>query len=228
LTIHCNGEHSCFGAIFNGSAVSQLNITGCIDYESCLHISLYCPATSKPSKNCMISGNDNLGGNITIYTINGWDDIDIDYNGAADTIHSGQMFCGSYSNISCAIAPDDWSCINTNDYCNNKMDIQVFDHIHKVITTTSNSSIEVIFNMHRDKNEGMMEMMIVVVSLAIMGISWIICGIIRHKCKQHVIRKASVISNSDMQFADSSDDEIIEDIEMTMNRTPTVATNYAE
>eukprot|EP01084_Bolivina_argentea_P205916 351673_1 len=121
--INCDASYSCFATTFNTQTASLLNIEGCQQDQSCLDLSIYCPSHSDDI-NCVIEGNDNLGSSpqsdgIQIYAINGWNDIEINYNGSFSTQPRGKMYCNKNYTIDCDIALNDWSCSDTKHYCNN-------------------------------------------------------------------------------------------------------------
>ena len=62
-------------------------------------------------------GNDNLG-STQIYAVNGWNDIDIIYNGHFSSPDLGRLYCSDNYQNSCDIASDDWSCADADSNCN--------------------------------------------------------------------------------------------------------------
>ena len=56
---------------------------------------------------------------VVIYAVNGWDDIDIQYNGSYGREHGGIMNCGSEYELTCDIAPKSWSC--KEQLCNSEI-----------------------------------------------------------------------------------------------------------
>ena len=56
LNVECNGPKSCFDAIIDGKDAWNLDIYGCMQTQSCLDLTIYCPPHSNGTTNCFIQG----------------------------------------------------------------------------------------------------------------------------------------------------------------------------
>eukprot|EP01083_Nonionella_stella_P146085 459003_1 len=130
----CDDIQSCKGTIINGSRSSVLGINGCIQDQSCLNLSVYCPQSVQTDPNCLFKDNDNLGAAITIHAVYGWNQINIEYDGTSSTQHNihGTLYCDRDYDTSCDIASDTWTCVEKDHTCNH------ISYIQSTIQTTVN------------------------------------------------------------------------------------------
>ena len=123
-SISCKDSLSCSNSIIDGTQ-SVLSIN-CDKYQSCLDMTVYCPAGAMNRAYCTITGNE--GNQITIhnefniYAPNGWGDIQfIDYT--AYTL-SGKLYCAGNDSFlidgsqqSCDIQYGIWDCKDITSPC---------------------------------------------------------------------------------------------------------------
>jgi len=132
LLVGCNGPMACADAKIDARHADDLAISGCIQTDACLDVSIHCPPyTNSSAPNCFIEGNDNLVIS-KLYAVHGWHDVDIEYFGHFNykSTYHGVFYCGYGYTHHCDLALDAWSCSDATDYCNTIQVDQATDSDH--------------------------------------------------------------------------------------------------